>query len=101
MVKDELLAASPDLAKDIFDTFAQAKREYVERLRQGGIQEPSANDKLFQKVMEITGDPLPYGVESNRKVLEALIQRSVEQGIITRPFTVDELFAAGTHTLTA
>ena len=101
VVKDELLAASPDLAKDIFDTFAQAKREYVERLRQGGIQEPSANDKLFQKVMEITGDPLPYGVEPNRKVLEALIQRSVEQGIITRPFTVDELFAAGTHTVTA
>ena len=51
--------------------------------------------------MEVTGDPLPYGVEPNRKVLEALIQRSVEQGIITRPFTVDELFAPGTHTLTA
>ena len=101
VVKDELLAARPDLAKDIFDAFAEAKRQYVDRLRQGGIQAPSANDKLFQKVMELTGDPLPYGVEPNRKVLEALIQRSVEQGIITRPFTVDELFAPGTHTLTA
>ena len=101
VVRDELLAAKPDLAKDIFDTFARAKREYVERLEQGAIQEPSANDKLFQKVMEITGDPLPYGVEPNRKVLEALIQRSIEQGIITRPFTVDEVFAAGTHALTA
>ena len=101
VVRDELLAAKPDLAKDIFDTFARAKREYVERLDQGAIQEPSANDKLFQKVMEITGDPLPYGVEPNRKVLEALIQRSTEQGIITRPFTVDEVFAAGTHALTA
>jgi ABC-type nitrate/sulfonate/bicarbonate transport system substrate-binding protein len=101
VVKDELLAARPDLAKDIFETFARAKREYVERLKQGAIQEPSANDKLFQKVMEITGDPLPYGVEPNRKVLEALIQRSVEQGIISRPFSVDELFAAGTHTLTS
>ena len=101
VVKDELLAARPDLAKDIFDAFAEAKRQYVDRLRLGGIQEPSANDKLFQKVMELTGDPLPYGVEPNRKVLEALIQRSVEQGIITRPFRVDELFATGTHTLTA
>ena len=101
VVKDELLAAHPELAKDLFDAFAEAKRQYVDRLRQGGIQEPSANDKLFQKVMEVTGDPLPYGVEPNRKVLEALIQRSVEQGIITRPFTVDELFAPGTHTLTA
>ena len=101
VVKDELLAAHPELAKDLFDAFAEAKRQYVARLRQGEIEEPSANDKLFQKVMEVTGDPLPYGVEPNRKVLEALIQRSVEQGIITRPFTVDELFAPGTHTLTA
>jgi hypothetical protein len=51
--------------------------------------------------MEVTGDPLPYGIEPNRKVLEALIQGSVEQGIIARPFTVEELFAAGTHELRA
>jgi 4,5-dihydroxyphthalate decarboxylase len=43
--------------------------------------------------MEMTGsDPLPYGIEPNRKMIEAVIQHSVEQGIITRPFTVDELF---------
>jgi ABC-type nitrate/sulfonate/bicarbonate transport system substrate-binding protein len=101
VVKDDLLAANPDLAKDLFDAFAEAKRQYVERLKQGAIAEPTATDKLFQKVMDVTGDPLPYGIEPNRKVLEALISRSVEQGIITRPFSVDELFAAGTHSLKA
>ena len=49
--------------------------------------------------MEKTGDPLPYGLEPNRRVLEAIVQYSVEQGIVSTPFTVDELFAKGTHAL--
>jgi ABC-type nitrate/sulfonate/bicarbonate transport system substrate-binding protein len=101
VVRDDVLAANPDLARDLFDVFAAAKRPYLERLKQGQIDEPSPTDKLFRRVMDITGDPLPYGIEANRQVLEALIERSVEQGIISRPFTVDELFASGTHGLSA
>jgi 4,5-dihydroxyphthalate decarboxylase len=51
--------------------------------------------------MEITGDPLPYGVEPNRRVLGDLIKNSLAQGIITRPVTVDELFPRNTHGLVA
>jgi len=93
VVKDELLRANPGLASDIFDAFTEAKRPYVERLAAGQIAEPSKDDEVFKRVMEMTGsDPLPYGIEPNRKMIEAVIQHSVEQGIITRPFTVDELF---------
>jgi 4,5-dihydroxyphthalate decarboxylase len=49
--------------------------------------------------MEITGDPLPYGIAPNRRVLEALIRHSVTQGIITKPVTAEELFPQSTHTL--
>ena len=49
--------------------------------------------------MEITGDPLPYGVEPNRKVIEDLIGHARTQGIITRPVTVEELFTPSTHGL--
>ena len=48
------------------------------------------------KVMAITGDPLPYGIESNRRVLEELIGHAVTQGIISKPFRVEELFAPAT-----
>jgi 4,5-dihydroxyphthalate decarboxylase len=51
--------------------------------------------------MEITGDPLPYGIEPNRRVLEDLIASSLAQGIIARPVTVDELFPRSTHRLIA
>jgi 4,5-dihydroxyphthalate decarboxylase len=99
VVKDELLAAHPELAPDIFNAFAEAKRLYVARLKAGEIEQPTAGDKLFGRVMEITGDPLPYGIEPNRRVLEAAIQHSVEQGIIHRPFAVEELFPSNTHNL--
>jgi 4,5-dihydroxyphthalate decarboxylase len=101
VVKDDLLLSKPDLALDIFNVFAEAKRHYVERLTAGQIHEPSKNDQLFRRVMDIIGDPLPYGIAPNRAVLERLIEHSVEQGIISRPFAVEELFAGNTRTLTA
>ena len=100
VIRDALLAARPDLAADVFTAFAESKRLYVERLKAGGIEKPTGIDKVHQRVMEITGDPLPYGLEPNRKVLEELVQHALTQRIITRPVTVDALFAPSTRALT-
>jgi 4,5-dihydroxyphthalate decarboxylase len=100
VIKDELLAAHPDLAVDVFDAFAQAKRRYVERLKAGRIEKPSEADEVHARVMEITGDPLPYGIAPNRKVIDELIGHALTQGIITRPVAAEELFARSTHGLT-
>jgi 4,5-dihydroxyphthalate decarboxylase len=51
--------------------------------------------------MDITGDPLPYGIAPNRKVLDELIGHALTQGIITKPVSVDELFASSTRALVA
>jgi len=100
VVKDDLLNAHPDLAEDIFNAFAQAKRLYVERLKNNQIAQPSKTDQTYKKVMDITGkDPLPYGIEPNRKMIEAILQYASEQKIITRPFTVEDLFARNTQGL--
>jgi 4,5-dihydroxyphthalate decarboxylase len=101
VVKDDLLSARADLASDIFHAFAAAKRLYLERLNEGRIEAPTASDKLFQRVSKVTGDPLPYGIEPNRLVLESIVQYSVEQGIISHPSTVEELFEPSTRALTA
>src|SRR6516164_1545477 len=37
VIKDELIAKHGDLAADVFDAFARAKRHYVERLKAGRI----------------------------------------------------------------
>jgi 4,5-dihydroxyphthalate decarboxylase len=44
-------------------------------------------------------DFLPFGVEANRKALELIIQYAVEQKLIPRRFTVDELFDDTTRAL--
>jgi 4,5-dihydroxyphthalate decarboxylase len=99
VVKDELLAAHPGLAADLFDAFSRAKQHYLTRLKAGAVARPTEVDALHLQVMEVTGDPLPYGIAPNRQVLHALIDHARTQGIITRPVTIDELFATGTHHL--
>jgi 4,5-dihydroxyphthalate decarboxylase len=100
VVKDVLLEEHPGLAADIFDAFARAKRLYVERLKAGAIDKPTAVDELHQRVMEITGrDPLPYGIEPNRRALQEVVKSALQQKIITRPVTLEELFPASTHAL--
>jgi 4,5-dihydroxyphthalate decarboxylase len=99
VVKDELLAAHPDLAADIFNTFAASKNLYLDQLKAGKIEKPTEADEVHQRVMEITGNPLPYGIEPNRAVLEELIRHARTQAIITKPVTVDELFAPATRGL--
>jgi len=99
VIKDELIAKYPDLAADVFNAFAESKRLYVDRLRAGAVENPTAFDKMHQRVMEIAGEPLPYGVAPNRRVIEELIGHALKQGIITKPVTVDELFVPSTCSL--
>jgi 4,5-dihydroxyphthalate decarboxylase len=97
VVRDELLEAHPDLAEDIFNAFAAAKRLYVERLRSGQIVAPTKTDERYRRVMEITGgDPLPYGVAPNRQMIDTVMQYALDQKILDRPFSMEELFAPGT-----
>ena len=99
VIKDELIAKHPDLAADVFDAFVRAKRQYVEELKAGRIQKPTEVDVVHRRIMEITGDPLPYGVAPNRKVLNELIRHALTQGIITKGVAPEELFAPATRAL--
>ena len=102
VVRDELLEEHPQLAVDLFNAFAEAKRLYVARLRAADILQPAAADLLYARVMQVTGaDPLPYGMEPNRAMLEMVMRLAAEQGIISAPYPVGQLFAPGTLELTA
>ena len=102
VVRDELLAARPDLAVDLCTAFAEAKNRYVTQLRAGTIGEPTATDRMYQQVMAAIGeDPLPYGLGANRAAIERLLAFAVEQRILDRRPDVEFLFAKGTHDLTA
>jgi 4,5-dihydroxyphthalate decarboxylase len=101
VIKDELIARHPNLAREMFEAFAESKRLYLDRLKNGRIEKPTAVDEVHKKVMAITGDPLPYGIEPNRRVLDELMGHALTQRIITRRMDIEELYAAGTHSLRA
>jgi 4,5-dihydroxyphthalate decarboxylase len=98
VVRNDLLEANHDLAADVFNAFAAAKRIYIGDLKEG---RSNGADPVHARVMEITGDPLPYGIEPNRRALEDIVQFSVEQGILPSRVAVEDLFPYNTRTLTA
>jgi 4,5-dihydroxyphthalate decarboxylase len=101
VVRDDLLAAHPDLAADLFEAFTEAKNRYLEQLRRTAITQLTPTDLTYLRVMEITGaDPLPYGIEPNRKVIEELIGHARRQRILDQTPPVESLFAAGARDLT-
>jgi 4,5-dihydroxyphthalate decarboxylase len=101
VVKDDVLEAHPEVARDVFDAFAQAKGVYLQRLQDGAIEKPTPVDQVHRRVMEITGDPLPYGIEPNFGMLQELIEHALTQGILRQRVTPEELFAPGTRGLVA
>jgi 4,5-dihydroxyphthalate decarboxylase len=102
VVRDDVLRQRPDIAADIFDAFARAKQLYVDRLSNGKIESPDANDRVYRQVFKLTGaDPLPYGIDPNREVLERLVRTCVDQKILSRPVELENVFAAGTLRLEA
>ena len=102
VVRNDLLDAHTDLAADVFAAFAEAKNRYVERLRRPDIQDLTPTDRMYQRVMAVTGaDPLPYGIAPNRAMIDQLIRHAVSQQILDRPPDVEMLFAQSTRNLTA
>ena len=102
VVKDEVLKAHPEVGPAVFAAFAESKRRYVEKLRAGGVEQPTAVDELHRQVMALTGaDPLPYGLAPNRGALQEALSSAVQQGILKRQPSLEELFPENTHHLTA
>ncbi|HSR51449.1 MAG TPA: ABC transporter substrate-binding protein, partial [Acidobacteriota bacterium] len=96
VVRDEVLEAHPWLAREVFQAFVESKRLYLERLKAGRIEHPTAVDRLHLRVLQVTDDPLPYGVEPNREILERLLHHARAQRILRQPVAVESLFAEGT-----
>lgn len=91
VVKDSVLAEHPWVAKSIYDAFDKAKKDWLAKLDAGEL-----NDKKNKKYLElrkIVGhDPLPYGIEENRKTIEALEATAFKQGLTPRRMSMNELF---------
>ncbi|HEX4409976.1 MAG TPA: ABC transporter substrate-binding protein [Xanthobacteraceae bacterium] len=86
----------PFVATSLFNAFEESKSLAQKRMRYLGALRymlpwlPSELDEIA----ETFGDePWPYGVESNRPTLEALIRALVDQSMAEKKIPIEELFA--------
>ncbi len=90
VVKNTLLKETPGLADDLLQAFEAAKAIYLKDLQ--GHASQSSWDKAAADNAAVVGDPFPFGIEANRKALEAMTQFAVNQHMVPRRFSVEELF---------
>ncbi|MEX3948759.1 ABC transporter substrate-binding protein [Paraburkholderia sp. EG287B] len=91
VVKDSVLAEHPWVAKSIYDAFDKAKKDWLAKLDAGELTDKK--NKKYVELQKIVGrDPLPYGIEENRKTIEALEATAFKQGLTPRRMSMNELF---------
>jgi 4,5-dihydroxyphthalate decarboxylase len=95
-IKKELLQEEPWLAEAIFKMYSDAKKIAYQNLETTTVVRtslPWAKDE-YESTLEIMGQNYwKYGIEANRKELEAIMRYVYEQGLVKEQITFEELFA--------
>ena len=97
-VRRALVEAAPDLPQRLYDAFVKARDTGYSRLDSMAnagtlpLMLPWLGAELTQTKSILGKDFWPYGVNANRKPLEALCRYSHDQSLAARAVNVDELF---------
>jgi len=95
VVRDSLLQSQPELGPQLFNAFKEAKEAFLAQLDLAG--ELSADAQALAHRRNVVGnDPLPYGLQRNRKAVEAIIQLAQDQKILQQKVKAEEMFASNT-----
>lgn len=95
VVKNETLDRHPWIAMNLLRAFDEAKRNSLKRFSTI-VNSPIAlpwSHHAYHSAQEIFGKDLwPYGIDLNRRTLEAFLKFCHEQGVTERIVSIDELF---------
>jgi 4,5-dihydroxyphthalate decarboxylase len=95
VIRNETLTHHPWIAMNLFRAFDEAKSNSLKRLSSivnSRIAIPWSHE-AYDHAREVLGDNLwPYGIEANRRTLDAFLQYCCEQGVTQRTVQVEELF---------
>lgn len=100
VIRKDLLAQNPGLAKSVLQSFVEAKAAAVKDYEHGRIFNNMAImfpwfSQLIEEDRAVLGDDWwPYGIAGNRKALEAILRYHFEQGITERLFHIEDIFVA-------
>ena len=94
-IKKDIYERYPYVATSLYDAFVESKKialKHMFNLRALRYMTPFLMRDIDEIYEVFNGDPWPYGVEKNRKTLEALVTYLVDQHLIAAPVKVDDLF---------
>lgn len=99
VIKDEILKEHPWVAANLYQAFEEAKQKVYDGFKQTAALKVTLPWFVseWENTRQLMGEDFwPYGLEQNRKTLEAAVTYSYEQGMIKNRLSVEDLFAQST-----
>jgi 4,5-dihydroxyphthalate decarboxylase len=90
VIREDVLTDRPGIANALYEALSEGKRRYLENLDNGTAVEKI--DDRYRKQQKVVGDPLPYGLNANKRTLEALVKYALQQKLIPQAIPVEDLF---------
>jgi 4,5-dihydroxyphthalate decarboxylase len=102
VIRRDVYNANPWVAQSLYKAFKEAKQKCYDRYQWGtqfmnalhGVPWLTAHLEANRELMG--DDPWPYGLEPNRKAIEAFLRYHHEQGLSTKLLRAEDLFAPET-----
>lgn len=98
-IKDEILEKHPWVAANLYQAFVEAKQKVYEGFNQTAALKVTLPWFVseWENTRKLMGEDFwPYGLEKNRKTLEAAVTYSYEQGMIKNQLKIEDLFSKST-----
>jgi len=96
VIREEIYREHPWVADSLYKAFVLAKDWCLTQMKFSGSLRytlPWMHADLDEMSEVFGADPWPYGVEANRKTLQALADYLLEQRLVRNPCSIDDLFA--------
>jgi 4,5-dihydroxyphthalate decarboxylase len=93
IVQNRILREHPWVALELYDAFRRSKEIAFERARRfetTRLYFPGSD--LAEQSAAIGDDPYPQGLAAMGRTIERAIRGSVEQGLLAKPLTLDEIY---------
>jgi len=97
IIQNRIVKEHPWVPMELYRAFQRAKEVSFQRARQQDSAYLYFQQTEFNEQAAVFGDdPYPFGIKNMRPMLERLFQGSLEQGLIRKPATVDEVYHPST-----
>jgi len=98
VVRRELAEQHPDVVRSVYKGFCDAKQQAADQLLKGmtfnnmGVMLPWLTKRIQEDRKILGEDWWPYGIDANRKAIDAILRYHQEQGLTQHRFRIEDIF---------